>query len=977
MGRAREISKATSVNAESVVVKRDATGNFSAGAISANLVGNANTATALVSSRTFALSGDVSGTVGSDLTSGVTIATALAASGVSAGTYTKVTVDTKGRVTIGAALASADLPTYLGALATSQVTGALGFTPENAANRGQVNGYASLDGTGKVPAGQLPSYVDDVLEFGTLAGFPATGESGKIYTALDSNKIYRWSGSTYVEISASPGSTDVVPEGSTNLYFTTARARSSISAGGSLSYNASTGVVTYTQPTTVSTFTNDAGYLSGTVAITSGGTGATTAAAARTNLGLAIGSSVQAWDADLDAIAALSGTNGILRKTAANTWSLDTNTYLTGNQTITVSGDVTGSGTTAVTTTLATSGVTAGSYGSSTAIPAITVDAKGRITLASTSAVIAPAGTLTGSTLAATVTASSLTSVGTLVNLTVTNPIAGSVTGTAANVTGTIAIANGGTGATTAAGARTNLGVAIGSNVQAWDADLDSIAALAGTSGLLRKTAANTWSLDTASYLTGNQTITLSGDVTGSGTTAITATLATSGVSAGTYGSSTAIPAITVDAKGRVTAVSTTAVEAPAGTLTGSTLASTVTASNLSSLGVLTGLNNSGVLRTGDDHDNSYVLTVATSGFNATRALSLVGTNAVMKIARNGNDPGVDLVRFTGTTLNAYWDIALTSTALLFRERTSGTSVNRLSIEAGTGNVTLSGQVQLATGSTTIAPLRFTAGSNLTTEVAGALEWNGTNLFITQSAGPTRKTFAYTDSNITGSAPAGLLSGNTLAANVTASSLTSLGTLATLAVSGNARIGPTLSAWASEYRVAQVGARTSVIDGYGMTSLVNNWWEDSGYNQYYITNGFASHYLQMNGQHLWMTAPSGTAGSYVPDFTEVMRLDTSGRMGLGTTSPQERLHVIGNVRVSGNVGIRNVSYVWPSTQGAASTVLTNDGSGTLTWAAAAGGGGTSVTYGATPPANPTAGAQWAHPNTGSLYTYSGTFWVEL
>ena len=76
-------------------------------------------------------------------------------------------------------------------------------TKENSANKGAINGYAGLDGTGKVPAAQLPSYVDDVLEYANLASFPVTGETGKIYVALDTNKTYRWSGSTYIEISAS------------------------------------------------------------------------------------------------------------------------------------------------------------------------------------------------------------------------------------------------------------------------------------------------------------------------------------------------------------------------------------------------------------------------------------------------------------------------------------------------------------------------------------------------------------------------------------------------------------------------------------------------------------------------------------------------------------------------------------------------------------------------------------------------------
>ena len=68
---------------------------------------------------------------------------------------------------------------------------------------GAASGVATLDTSGKVPSSQLPSYVDDVLEYVNKAGFPATGESGKIYVAQDTNLTYRWSGTAYVEISPS------------------------------------------------------------------------------------------------------------------------------------------------------------------------------------------------------------------------------------------------------------------------------------------------------------------------------------------------------------------------------------------------------------------------------------------------------------------------------------------------------------------------------------------------------------------------------------------------------------------------------------------------------------------------------------------------------------------------------------------------------------------------------------------------------
>ena len=72
----------------------------------------------------------------------------------------------------------------------------------NTSLKGAANGLAELDGAGKVPSSQLPSYVDDVLEYANLAAFPATGETGKIYVAIDTGKTYRWSGSTYTEISS-------------------------------------------------------------------------------------------------------------------------------------------------------------------------------------------------------------------------------------------------------------------------------------------------------------------------------------------------------------------------------------------------------------------------------------------------------------------------------------------------------------------------------------------------------------------------------------------------------------------------------------------------------------------------------------------------------------------------------------------------------------------------------------------------------
>lgn len=297
-------------------------------AVVVDLKGRIQSATNITSTTDVTLTGDVTGTgVG-------TVATTLANTGVSAGTYTSVVVNTKGLVITASQLASSDVIT------------ALGFTPLGAGNEGIANGLATLDSTGKIPLIQIPE-------------------------ALIGAVVYQgvWNAATNTP-------TLVSSVGTQGNYYKVSVAGST-TLDGNFQWNIGD-VVIFDGATW-----DKIDGISSEVSSVAGRVGAVTLTIADITGAAPLASPIFTGNP--------TAPNPLLSDSStsiATTFFIKQQNYLTANQTITITGDAAGSGTTAIALTLASTGVVPGTYSN------VVVDSKGRVISGSLASGAISGGTL-------------------------------------------------------------------------------------------------------------------------------------------------------------------------------------------------------------------------------------------------------------------------------------------------------------------------------------------------------------------------------------------------------------------------------------------------------------------------------------------------------------------------------------------------------------------------------------------------------
>src|ERR1700677_846014 len=235
--------------------------------------------------------------------------------------------------------------------------------------------------------------INNPIVIGSLASDPSVGYGGEIYYNTTSNVFRYYNGTVWANVSSGSGTVTTVSVASANGF------------AGTVATPTSTPVITIS--TTVT------GLLQGNGTAISAYTGGNLTDSTAGADGITVTSGTGAVIGTGTSIAQTQSSASLPGYLSAADWTTFNSKQPAGNYITALTGDVTAAGPGSVAATLATVNSNVGSFGSSTSIPSITVNAKGLITAASGNAVIAPAGTLTGTTLASNVVTSSLTSLGT------------------------------------------------------------------------------------------------------------------------------------------------------------------------------------------------------------------------------------------------------------------------------------------------------------------------------------------------------------------------------------------------------------------------------------------------------------------------------------------------------------------------------------------------------------------------------------